>query len=94
MATPIINNLVLHAGRCLIRVDEDSNTTGVIFKVSESGFRRLVEGQPIPENGTPQPSAIPYAHVLFIKESSTEVEVNGVEYLAMHQNNIVGLIPD
>ena len=32
-------------------------------------------------------------HVLFCKEMATEVEVDGVEYMAMHVNAVVGVIP-
>lgn len=95
MAAPTINNLVLQAGRCLVLADPDSDSTGVIFKVSDQGFRRLVEAPALPQDPEDtQGPAIPYNHVLFVKENTTEVIVDGVEYLAMHQDNIVGLIPD
>ena len=35
-----------------------------------------------------------YDHVLFIKEMATPVEVDGIEYMAMHETAVVGLIPD
>lgn len=93
MAASTINNLVLQSNRCLVLPDSDS--TGVLFKVSERGFRRLVESPPMPQDpNEPQGPAIPYTRVLFVKENTAEVIVDGVEYLAMHQDNIVGLIPD
>jgi len=42
MAVPIINNLLLQAGRCFIKVDPNSKTTGIIFRVSNQGF--LIKG--------------------------------------------------
>lgn len=93
MAAPIIDNLILNAGRCLVLANSDS--TGTIFKVSSQGFRRLVEGQPMPDDPLlPPDPAVPYSKVLFVKANTTEVIVDEVEYLAMHQNNIVGVIPD
>ncbi len=75
--------------------DEGSEVTGVIFLRSAQGFCRIEEGQPAPENPEdPQLPAIPYDHILFIKEGAVEVEISGVAYLCMHQSNIVGAIPD
>jgi hypothetical protein len=92
---PIIDNIVLPAGRCLVLTDLGSKVTGVIFRKSEQGFVRLEKGQPIPEDpNDPQPPPIPYSKVLFLKKGIVKVEVNGVEYLAMHQSNIVGINPD
>ena len=34
------------------------------------------------------------ARVLFVREMATEVEVDGVEYMAMHQSAVVGLSPE
>ncbi|GAG59776.1 unnamed protein product, partial [marine sediment metagenome] len=35
-----------------------------------------------------------HTHILFAKEMATEVNVDGVEYMAMHEHAVVGLIPD
>ena len=91
MATPVIDNLILPVNRCLVLADEDSKTTGVIFRKSAQGFFRLEQGQALIDEQ--QSPAVPYDHVLFIKEGAVEVEINGVEYLCMHQSNIVGVIP-
>ena len=91
---PTINNIVLPANRCLVLPDEGSSTTGTLFRCSLQGFRRLVQGQPMPEDPDESPPpAIPYTKVLFVKEGCTEITVDGVEYQAMHQDNIVGVIP-
>ena len=89
MASPIINNLVLPDGRVLVLLDEDSQTTGMIAKRSPSGggkFRVAFGGV----GGSDRE----YDHVLFLKEMATEVIIDDVEYMAMHQNAVVGLISD
>ncbi len=81
MASPTIDNLVLPVGRVLVTPDDpdpEEATTGVVFSKSAQGSSSF--------------GAVG-SHVLFVKEMTTEVEVNGVEYLAMHESAIVGLIP-
>ncbi len=85
MATPIINNLVLSSSRILVLPDVDSDTTGVIFRRSTQGGG-FFKGGSDPE--------ITSDHVLFIKEMATAVEIDEVEYLAMHANAVVGIIPE
>ena len=63
-------------------------TTGRIFQHSTMGGARFHDqngGTGVPAENT---------HVLFVREMTTEVEVDEVEYLAMHEHAIVGLIPD
>jgi len=95
MATPTIDNLVLRSGRCLVRPDQGSKTTGVIVQTSAQGFKPLIQ---VPANGadpnSPPVPAVLFTHVLFVKDGAVEVEVDGVKYLAMSQNNVIGLIPD
>ena len=89
MATPVIDNLLLPVRCILVLPDDGSETTGTIFKTSGMGggvfISPLIQMQEAP---------IPHRHILFVKEMSTEVEVDGVEYLAMHETAVVGLIPD
>lgn len=88
MAIPVINNLVLPNNTIIVLLDEDSQTTGTVVERSPMGggrFRAITGGV----GG----SDLEYDHVLFAKEMATEVEVDGVEYLAMHQSAVVGLIP-
>lgn len=85
MAT--INDLVLPYNTILVLPDDGSETTGVIFRRSPMGggvFKVAFGGI----GG----SEIEYEHILFVKEMATEVEVDGVEYMAMHENAVVGLI--
>lgn len=89
MAAPVIDNLLLPIECMLVLPDTGSETTGTIFRRSSMGggcFNSvLIESRQFPT---------PHAHVLFAKEMTSEVNVNGVEYLAMHEYAIVGLIPD
>ena len=89
MAAPIIDNLLLPVKCILVLPDDGSETTGTIFKTSAMGggifISPLVQMQEVPAT---------HHHVLFVKEMSTEVNVNGIEYLAMHESAVVGLIPN
>jgi len=84
MATPIINNLVLPGSRILVLLDVGSETTGVISRVSSQGGGRFM--------GSYSPGA-ESTHVLFAKEMGSPVEIDDVEYVAMHDNAVVGVIP-
>lgn len=89
MATPIINNLVLPHNCILVELDADSQTTGTIIRRSMMGGGQF---KAVSDNGSgPE---ISYDHVLFCKELATEIEIEGLEYLVMHQSSVVGLIPD
>ncbi|GAF78485.1 unnamed protein product, partial [marine sediment metagenome] len=45
-------------------------------------------------NGHSESETGAYNRVLYVKEMATEVDIDGVEYLAMNEDAIVGLIPD
>ncbi len=85
MATPIINDLVLPGSRILVLLDTGSESTGVIFQRSAQGGG-FFKGGSDPE--------IESDNVLFCKEMAVPVEIDDVEYLAMHVNAVVGLIPE
>ena len=88
MATPVINNLILPNNTIIVLLDEDSQTTGAVVERSPMGggrFRAITGGV----GG----SDLEYDHVLFIREMATEVEIDNIEYMAMHTNAVVGLIP-
>jgi len=89
MASPIIDNLVLPDGRILVLPDEESETTGNIVSRSPMGGGRFVVS-----SGGVGGNEVEYNHVLFVKEGCTEVEIDDVVHLAMHQDNVVGLIPE
>lgn len=81
MATPVHNDLVLPGSRILVLRDEQSESTGTIFRRSSQGGGHFHDG------------ISPSGHVLFVPEMSTVVEVDGQEYQAMHVNAVVGVIP-
>lgn len=87
MAAPEINNLVLPNGTILVLEDVSGATTGTITRHSKMGGCRFHD-QDV-GTGTPPENT----HILFVREMVTEVIVDGVEYLAMHANAVVGLIP-
>lgn len=81
MAGPIINNLILPLSRILVIPDDpdpEEATTGIVFSKSAQGSSAFCGVD---------------SHVLFIKGMTTEVVVDEVEYLAMHESAIVGEIP-
>jgi len=84
MATPVINDLALPSSRILVLLDEDSETTGIIFRRSAQGGG-FFKGSSDPE--------IESNHILFNKEMATPVEIDDIEYMAMHVNAVVGVIP-
>ena len=89
MATPTIDNLLLPNRRILVLPDEgDKATTGVIFRRSQEGGGNFI-GQ---VNDMTHP--VQANHVLFVREMAVEVQVNSIEYLAMHERAVVALIPD
>jgi co-chaperonin GroES (HSP10) len=89
MATPIIDNLLLPNIRILVLPDEgETPSTGTIYRRSEMGgghFVGSVPGRnPIVESD----------HILFVREMATEVEIDGIEYMVMHEHAVVGVIPN
>ncbi len=90
MTAPVINNLLLPVKTILVLPDEGTlPTTGMIFRRSSEGgghFSAIANGNsgPVKE----------FTHVLFVRDMTTEVNVDGVEYLSMHISAVVGLIPE
>lgn len=87
MATPVINNLVLPNNRILVLPDgpAGSSTTGVIFRRSAQG------GGHFKASADPE---IASNHILYSRDMATMVEIDEVEYVAMQENAVVGLIPE
>jgi len=81
MTTPIHDNLILPDSRVLVLVDALSETTGTIFRKSFWGGGQFATRVGVSD------------HVLFVKEAASPVEIDGQEYLAMHTEAIVGVIP-
>ena len=89
MATPIIDNLLLPNNRILISPDEgETPSTGTIYRRSEMGGGHFVVSVP------GRNPVVEGERVLFVREMATEVEINGIEYMAMCQDAIVGIIPE
>ncbi len=90
MAAPTIDNLLLPGNTILVLPDEGAlPTTGRIFRRSSEGgghFSTVANGNsgPVKE----------FTHVLFVRDMTTEVNIDGVEYLSMHISAVVGLIPE
>ena len=89
MATPIIDNLLLPNNRILVLPDEGDNpSTGIICRRSEMGGGHFVVSVP------GRNPVVEGEHVLFVREMATDVEVDEVQYMVMHDKAVVGVIPD
>lgn len=88
MGIPTIDNLVLPTNRILVLQDQGSDPVGVIKQYSTGGGGVFKlgggVGDDIPE--------IEYTHVLYVEKMTEKVRINGVVYLAMSEDAIVGLI--
>jgi len=88
MAAPIINNLMLFKTAVLILPDKGNNvTTGTVARTAVTGSANLFTTAALEH-----PSDVG-THVLFVRNMSTEVEIDEVEYLAMPIGAIVGITP-
>lgn len=89
MVAPVIDDMLLPVCRLLVLLDEESETTGTIVRVSAMGGGRFdstyIQAQTQPAQ---------HARILFVKEMATEVTIDGVEYRAMTEGAVVGLIPN
>ena len=89
MTAPIINDLLLPKNIVLVLPDEgEQSTTGTITNRSEQG------GGHFESSAVTSGAPMSYDHVLFVREMATEVNINDVEYFAMSECAVVGLIPD
>lgn len=92
MATPIINNMLLPGGRILVLPDEgDKPSTGIVVRRSMRGGGIFKSS---PSGHVPTPPPEESDHVVFVREMAVEVEIDGINYLAMAQESVVGIIPD
>ena len=85
--------------RVRVLADEGSDTVGVIVENKLQGYGGLtnhIASLP-PENPEDPPIEIPptvHNHIVFTKEMTAEVEIDGVSYLVMTVGAIVGYITD
>lgn len=86
-------------GRLLVTLDEGKDNVGRIIDSRCQGESRLMIPR-TPEEVQPgeEPQSVPemehYDHIVFVKEMSDEVEVDGVTYVGMSTDAILAVIPD
>ena len=85
--------------RVLVTLDEGKENIGRIVQHTCRGESRLMIPR-IPQVVQPgeEPQATPeilwYDHIVFVKEMSDEVEIDGVSYVGMAVAAILAVIPD
>lgn len=84
--------LNLLAYRVRVLVDENSNTTGMIVENNLRNYCGLLDRHPSGDPEIPDDPPTQHNHIAFIKELTTEVEIDGETYLVMGINAIVGYI--
>ena len=89
----------LVSGRLLVTLDEGKDNVGRIVQHDCQGEARLMiprAGPVVPEGEEPPivPEMEYYDHVVFVKEMSDDVEVDGVTYVGMGIDAILAVIPD
>ena len=87
MAIPIINDLILPRNIILVLPDEgqDPERVGVVVQRSIMGGGYF--------KGSADP-VLESSHVIFAREMAAPVIIDGVKHYTMHENAVVGLIPD
>ncbi len=86
--------LQLVSGRVLVALDAGKVNIGrIVQHTCEGESRLMIPYGEIPE-GDPSPERQRYDHIVFIKEMSDEVEIDGVTYLGMSVDAILAVIPD
>lgn len=89
----------LLSGRLLVTLDDGKENVGVIFRHECQGDRSLMVPRPVvdvPVGGEapPVPEQEYYDHIIFVKEMSDEVEVDGVTYIGMNRDAIIAVVTD
>ena len=85
--------------RVLVTLDEGKQNIGRIVQHTCQGESRLMiprvpqDVQPGEDPG-PMPEMQRYDHIVFVKEMSDEVEIDGVTYVGMSVAAIIAVIPD
>lgn len=86
-------------GRLLVTLDEGKTNIGRIVHSHCQGESRLMiprvpEGVQPGEDPQPVPEMEWYTHIVFVKEMSDEVEIDGVSYIGMSTGAVLAVIPD
>ena len=81
-------------GRVLVTLDEGKQNVGrIVQHTCEGESRLMVPYGEIPE-GEPTPPRQRYDHVVFTREMSGNVTINGVTYRGMSCDALIAVIPD
>ena len=103
MAEIISSNFVLIPGRYLVQMDEDS-CIGTIVQWPEPEWGNFVssfttrktfgpEEIPEPPDLPDPPVEVNYTRVIVRMEGAQEVNIDGVDYVLVHSNDILAFIP-
>lgn len=89
----------LLSGRLLVTLDEGKENVGVIVQHECQGDRSLMVPREVVEvppgsEAPPVPEQEYYNHIIFTKEMSSEVEIDGVTYIGMSREAIIAVIVD
>ena len=86
-------------GRLLVTLDRGKDNVGRVIESRCQGESRLMIPR-VPEVVQPgeDPQPVPemqwYDHIIFVKEMSDEVEIDGESYIGMSVDAILAVIPD
>ena len=85
----------LVTGRLLVTLDAGSQNVGRIIQHRCEGESRLMilPAPPVPP-GDPIPDIERYDHIVFVREMSGNVTINGVTYRGMSCDAVIAVIPD
>lgn len=89
----------LISGRLLVTLDDGKENVGRIVQDKCIGEPRLMIRYvplevPLGEESPPTPERQRYDHIIFIKEMSDEVEIDGATYVGMTMDAILAVIPE
>lgn len=82
----------LMVGRLIVLLDAGKDNRGIVFQSNLSGYRGLEVPREPHQEGEPIPPVEYYDHIMFVKNMSETVTINGIDYQVMHYNAIVGVI--
>lgn len=84
----------LMRGRLIVLPDAGSDTTGVVIESNLGTYRGLYMPRESPPSDPNDqwPFRIPNLHVVFIKEMTAEIEIDGTVHKVMNMDAIVALI--
>lgn len=89
----------LLTGRLLVTLDEGKENIGTVVRHNYLGNTEMMVPRVVPEvmpgeEPPPTPESAYYDHIVFVKEMSDEVEIEGVTYIGMSLDAVIAVIPD